>query len=489
MPRTTRTQEEKLKLIGTTGRAAVLYVLLATMNRAVAMLILPFVTHVMSPAEFGAASTVGSATMVLISVLAMPLDTLVVYAAPRPGDEPRGLVRVAGLYCYYLFPLASLVPAAIFGLFVPELLGIPGKIWAIEIIAIGMMPALSTYALPMVKVTRELKKFVWLAAVSTATVAISKMIFLVVLRMGVLGWVLSDLISSALAGVMAMVLVRPPRVRITRDHIKRVAAFAIPLIPHTLAVWAMIPLSRPALAMVSTLEQVGLLAAGLTVITPVIMFRGELNRALQPRFSQEVFPAPTEQTFTAVRWLMVSTCAMPAAAGCALVFLGPWIFAEAFWPAFNLTGILLLAQAAAGIYTFAINYLILTAGISNRTSIASASGAAVLTAAIFGFGSRYGAMAVACGMLGGQLVMATVAVLLTRVAKLGIAWSAWRRCWPEILASATALALSVAALAEPARSVGAGVLALISLLLLAAAGLLLVRRRLVAQFITQDNLT
>lgn len=459
--------------LGRTRRAAVIFVLLAGLNRAVSMLILPFVSRIFSPAEYGAATMVSATSFLLVSLLALPLDTLVVFAAPRQGDEPRALLRVAALYCYVVLPIFAVIPAAGFALFVPELLGISGAIWAIEIVAVGLMPAMIVYALPMVKSSQDLRKFVWLASTSIVILTISKVLLVIIWRHGVLGWVLSDLVTSALTAIVAMGVVRVPSARVTREDIRKVALFALPLIPHTASHWAISSLSRPALALVSTLQQVGFLSVGLTVASSVNIVLGEVNRAVQPRFSRETFPAPTAKTFVPVRWQIVLAMAVPAAAGCVLASVGRWIFAEPFWPAFTLTGVLLIGQALVGIYPIFINYLVLTAGVTKYSSFATGTGAVVVGICILVFGPRYGAMGVAYGVAAGNLAMAIVALILVRVAKLDVVWTAWRECWPESLAAATALALSTASLAQPVNSAASLILAAWSACLLVVSFLVL----------------
>jgi hypothetical protein len=47
--------------------------LLAGLQRGVSLLILPFITHAMSPVEFGAASMLTAASLLLTAVVAAPL--------------------------------------------------------------------------------------------------------------------------------------------------------------------------------------------------------------------------------------------------------------------------------------------------------------------------------------------------------------------------------------------------------------------------------
>jgi O-antigen/teichoic acid export membrane protein len=349
-------------------------------------------------------------------------------------------------------PAFAAAIAAVFACFIPEFLDVSGRIWALEIVAIGFQPAMTVFALPVVQSRQDLRKFVWLAGSSVTVLAISKIVFVVICQLSVVGWVIGDVVTAAVSAILAMTLVRPPKARITTQHIRTVANFAIPLIPHKASYWAITSLSRPALATVSTLTQVGLLSLGLNIASTVSLAVAEINRAVQRRYSLETFPAPTSNTFSPVRWQIMLALSLPAAVGAALALAGRWIFAEPYWAAFALTGVLLVGQAAYGLYPIAVNYLVLTAGMPRYTAIATGSGAIIILSAIFVVGREYGASGVAYATALGYIAMAAVAVLLTRFTKLDISWRAWATCWPEITASFVALGCSVAALLCSANS-------------------------------------
>lgn len=463
--------------LGGTRRVAVTYLLLAGLQRGVSLLILPFISRVMSPSEYGAASMLTASAVIVVAIMAGPLDALVFHTLPRGGEEAPPRLRVTGLYCYIVLPVTGAVISAGFALFVPTFLGVAGWVWAIEILAVGFQPAMTVFALPMVQAGQDLRKFVWLASTSILTLAISKMLLVVVWKLGVTGWVLSDLISAAIAAILAIVLVRPPRAQISADVARAVTAFAVPLIPHKVSSWAIASLSRPALALVSTLSQVGLLSLGLNVASTVTLVITEINRSVQPRYSQETFPAPTHHTFGPVKWQIILSLSVPAGVGAGLALIGQWIFAEPFWPSFALTGILLVGQAAFGIYPIVTNYLVLTAGIPKYTAFATGAGALVIFGSILIFGRSYGAIGVAVATAVGYVVMAAVAVLLTRVAKLEITWRAWAMCWPEIALGAAALLCSVVALSQAVGSQASHGLALASLFLLVCAAATIRKRR------------
>jgi O-antigen/teichoic acid export membrane protein len=438
---------------------------------------LPFISRVMSPSEYGAASMLTAAPLILLAIMASPLEALVFRTVPRGGEEAPGLLRVTGIYCYVLLPLTAAIVATGFALIIPTFLGVAGSLWAIETLAIGFQPAMTAFALPVVKSSQDLPRFIWLAGSSVLFAAVSKLMLVVVWQLAVLGWVISDLIGALLSAILAMVVVRPPRTRVAWHDVRAVARFAVPLIPHHASYWAISSLSRPLLAMVSTLAQVGLLALGLNVASIVAIAVAEFNGAVQPRYSRETFPAPTRNTYPAVRWQVVLAMAAPAGVGAALALVGQWVFAEPYWPSFALTGVLLVAQAAYGVYPIAMNYLVLTAGLPKYSALATGTGTAILLGAIFIFGREYGAMGFAYATTAGYVAMAGVAVALTRLTKLDISWRAWARCWPEMTIGAAALTCSVAALACPVGSAISRILAGGCLILLLGVAILITRSR------------
>lgn len=437
---------------GRSGAAALTYVSLAGLQRGVSLLILPFVTHVMSPAEYGAASVLSAASLFLTAIIAAPLIQAIVRAAARGDENGPALLRAAGTYCYYLVPVAVLPVAAIMTLFVPELLGVAGFIWGIELIAIGFQPASSTFALWVAQARRDLPRFVAISLTSVLVTAAAKLIFVVILRLGVLGWAVSDLVSAILTAIVAAAVVRLPQTKVDSRQIRYLLMFTLPLIPHSAALWALASLSRPAMAAVSPANQVGLFAFGLNLASVAGLVLAESNRAALPHYSREVLPAPTPETLDAVRWQLVAALIVPAMVGAGVALAGPWLFPAPYWPSFWATGVLLVAQAAYGLYLIPMNYLTQTAGITRYSALASGAGAATILIGILVFGRRYGAIGVAFTTAAGFTAMAATAFVLTRTNKLDIAWQLWIADWPAIALAAAALTCGIAALTSPVGS-------------------------------------
>ena len=154
----------------------------------------------MSPAEYGAASMLSATSLLLTAVIAAPLIQLVIRAAARGEEDGPALLRVAGRYCYFQLPIAVALAATVFALLVPEFLGISGFIWGIELLAIGFQPATSVFALWVSQAREDLRRFVLLSSTSVLVTATSKLVLVVEMQLGVLGWAISDLLSACFVG-------------------------------------------------------------------------------------------------------------------------------------------------------------------------------------------------------------------------------------------------------------------------------------------------
>lgn len=462
--------------VGKTAGAAATYIVLAGLQRGISLILLPFVTHAMSPAEYGAAAMLAAASMFTTAVVAAPIMPIVIRAVARDDDDGPALLRIAGIYCYVIVPILATVGAFAFALAVNSFLGVSGKIWAVEILAVGLQPAASVFALSAAQAREDLLRFAAISSTSVIVTAASKLFFVVVMREGVWGWVVSDLVSAVTAAGLAAVLVRVPRATVEAGHRRFFLTFTLPLIPHTASMWALTFMSRPAMAAVSTFEQVGLLSFGLNLAQVAGLLLAEANRAALPRYSREQFPAPTDQTIGVARAQVVAAFLIPAAVGGGVALVGPWMFDKAYWQSFALTGILLVSQLAYGLYLIPMNYLTQTAGLPRYSALASGAGATIIFGATFAIGDRYGALGVAYATAVAYLVMATMAVVLVFAYKLRISWSAWRSSWVEVALSAASLACSVAALESDVGSRRAHAYTLLCLVLLVTAAALTIRR-------------
>lgn len=426
--------------------SATTYLLLSFLQRGAALLLLPFVTRVMLPAEYGAVSVVVAGGGLVTVALGAALEPAVFRWAAKPAEESAGVLRLTAIYLGLILPALGAGIALALWLFDSQVFGVPDRVWAVEILAAGFIPFVSYFALPHVRGTGRLRPFIAVSLTSILALTGAKVLLVISLGLGLWGWVLSDLAGALIGFVVALVIVRPPRGRVSGAMVKQVFRFSLPLWPHNLSFWALTSLSRPAMAAITTLSQVGLYSLALNVANVGIMVLGEVNRAVLGDYSREEFPAPSDRVRHIARAQVLAAFVVPTGLASAVVVGAPLLFGPEFQKATPLIGILVLSQIAYGLYLIPMNFIVQTAGRTTWSWIASTIGAAVIFVSIVISAQRYGAVGVSIGTVLGYFAMWLIALALARIMRIEVAWRRLAPPWWTLVVSAVAVVVACLAL-------------------------------------------
>jgi O-antigen/teichoic acid export membrane protein len=404
------------------GRSTLVYLILGFLQRGLSLLLLPFVTRVMTTEEYGAVSVVVAGGALFSVVFGSALESAIFRWTVRDDDSSISVLRLSALYLYLLLPAAAIVFAAIFFIIDIPILSVSSRVWSLEILACGLLPAVSFFALPAIRAKSQLGRFVLISVVSIVALLVGKVIFVIVLDQGLVGWVVSDLISAALSYSVTFFVVLVPKRHGSVYEVKGLLAFALPLVPHRTAFWALSSLSRPAMALVLPLGQVGVFSLGLNFAGIASMVLVELNRALLTQYSAESFPAPTSITRKVARLQIAAALIVPVLAGAGVAALSPMLFSEEYSGALPLVAVLLLAQTMYGLYLIPANYTVQSAGHTSTNWYASVAGAGFIFLAILVFGGKVGNSGVAVFTFVGYSIMALTAMFIAGRIPLAIHW-------------------------------------------------------------------
>lgn len=411
--------------------AAVAYVMLAGLQRGMPLILLPIVASVLSPSEYGAASTLVASSLLITTICAASFEQLVVRLRTRHDEDVAPELSIIRWILFAILPPVLAMLGAYITIFVPVFLGISGIAWGMEIASAGFVAVTTYYALPFLQARYQLSRYVLLTGVAIAVTLITKLAFVVILRWGVEGWALSDLIAGIVMAALGIALTWSRWARFSRHDIRKVLSFVLPLIPHRASFWAITSLSRPALASVSNLTQVGLLSVGLNVASVANLVLAEANRAALPTYSREKLPGPLSLTQTPARLQVLGSLVVPGVVGAALSLVGGWIFPSSYWASFPIAGVLLVGQIAYGMYIVPMNYLVQSAGVTRLSWLASLPAALLIFLCTLAWGGIGGAPLVAWSTVAGFTLMLATAVILTSVAKLRINWISIVSEWPS----------------------------------------------------------
>lgn len=426
--------------------AAALYVGLGVLQRALNLLLLPFVTRSMSVEEYGMTSLLVAGAALLNIVLSLAAEPTVVSASVRAPTDPAELTLLRAARRVLLFgaPAAGVALAAICWAAEQPVFGVPAHLWSIEIVAMGLAVFAQTYALPRLRVQLRLKAF---AVVSLATIGatiVGKLVLVVMVPLGALGWVLADLGAGAAAIFAAVIVLRNDRLGRGPLDFSRFFRLSIPLIPHLGSLWIIGSIRLPLVEATQSLQDVGLFAAAASAGSLPMILALEVNRASSVEYAHDRFPAPSPRSGAAMS-LQLSFAVLLVVGLCAVA---PAYVAIVLPPAYAgiepIVAVIGLGAVFWTVYAIATAFTTMVARIVHLTWIPSAIGAAATVIGTIALGSVWGLLGVAIAAVASQVIMATGALLIQAVLKLKLDWRrggvTWR--WLALALAATTLAIT-----------------------------------------------
>lgn len=247
--------------LSTIWRHSRIYSIANILSRMAGLVLLPIYLHVLSPAEFGVLALVSLSTDVLGVILGLGLGrALLRFYVGATSDEERdhlvvgSLVLLLGLglaFSLAAHPVARLVCWLIFS--DPEHV----ELFTYANLAI-VFTVLFNFELSCL-LARKASLTYLCAALSKTVILFGANITLVVyLDMGVMGVVLGTLLSSVLiSGLLLLELLRGRRMATSASAIRRLVAFAAPLVPSVLLDTIVAALDKLALGRLGSSSAVG----------------------------------------------------------------------------------------------------------------------------------------------------------------------------------------------------------------------------------------
>lgn len=367
------------------GRAALIYVAIGALQRSLAILLLPFITRLMSPAEYGLITIAVTTTSLIGTLFASAVEAVLYRALAAQGARGGQIMRWSRTYLVVLLPIACCAAGG--GLIVAFPSNMVAYVWALEIAAAGLVGALSSYALPLMRGRNRLAAFATLALAWMISSATLKIVLLLSGLPSALGWAVGDFIGGLVAWSSALIFARPNTLTIGKPTdanielpttIVGLIRASLPLVPHRASFWALSTLSRPLLGLFVSNAGVGIFALAVNIGSIGVMLLGELNRSFLIEYSRESLPAPTRKTQGLARMQLLIAISGPAIVAAGAVAIGPLLVTEQYYPSMALSAPIMLGCVFYGLFVVPTNYLVQTAGKYKWGSIGSFTGAVVI---------------------------------------------------------------------------------------------------------------
>ena len=348
-------------------RGAAAYATGSILQRAVAVLLLPLFTRILSPEEFGQIgilTTVAAAIGVLVS---FGLETAVFRGYGRQAYEPQNAQR----FLNTVGGFAILAPNGIaiaFSLIVAPVLASPLNIPldALRLASLGAAWTASATVVPLavLRSQERLSHYLSVTAVQLgATVAVT-VLLVAWLDLAVTGWMLAYALSSFVLLVAGLLILRFPwSLDFDLADLRWALAFGLPLIPHALSHWGLSVSDRAILGAYVPTQEVGAYYLAYLLCLPISLIAIAMSQATQPIFAEA---DPTAGRLGELRRVIASHAVLIVLVGTAIALLGP-PFVVQFLPsdyamAATLMPWLALGTVLYGQYMMPTNGIILMGG-------------------------------------------------------------------------------------------------------------------------------
>jgi O-antigen/teichoic acid export membrane protein len=248
----------------------------------VTALFTPVGTRLLGPARFGLVAASIAVMQILVAIGSVSLQTAVQrqYAMPGGDRDARRLLSLAVAMSLFVFVLADLT-----GPLWARALGLgPYPLAVRYAVTWASMTAITYAALGLLRSRDQLVPFAIVSLLQSVVAEALSVLLVVAVRRSAAEWVLGQLVAQVAAAAVALALARPLLVR-WRDL--RMAAgalaFAIPLVPTSLAVFALEAADRLVVQHELGPAAVARYAVAYNIASIPIVLVGALNTVWMPR--------------------------------------------------------------------------------------------------------------------------------------------------------------------------------------------------------------
>ncbi len=439
--------------------SAAVYALAGASQRALGLLLLPLYTRALTPAEYGDLSVILSVSTAIVILLALGLDSALFRTYFGLKGDTYGQLNLVWS-AWVVTCVTAVVGAAVFTgaafLFLQhsriEPLDMALGVWSAGALVIS-----STVPLTVLRAEQRLKDFITLTLLSAILTTALTVLAVIVLDLGIEGWLLAAVTANALTAVAAALIIPFHRPHpMDWPHLRSALRIGVPLMPHFLSHWALQLADRAALVGLVSASAVGIYSLTANLSLPAMIAVQSLNQGFMPMYARAAHSSDERKGIAAI----ATTQLIIAASLCLIcaVVLPPLVTVIApasFSGAASLVPWLVLGYAFLGAYYIPMNSLSLVMGKTSFVWITTASSAALNLGLIYWLVPDYGLRAAAIASAAGYLLL-----LLGTTGYAVVLGSPVRLEWRRACAGLAAIATIYAAFALLTPSEGASALAI-----------------------------
>lgn len=361
------------------------------LNATIPFLLLPVLTRVLTPAQYGTVAIFEAAVACLSVLIGMSVHGAVGVRYYR--DDRSTFPEYVGA-CLLILLASALVCVAVLivaGAAVERVTGL-GVPWSLTAALVALAQFVVNIRLVIWQSNDKPLRYGALQIAQTALNASVSLVLVLYLAWGAAGRMLGVAVAVAVCGVVAFVSMQVRgwiRWRWSPDYVRDALAFGVPLIPHTLGTAAVAFADRFIITQRLGSEATGLYFAAVQLSMPLLMLGSAFNRAFVPwlfaRLSGGQNSAAVLVSYAAVAGMLLSGLLY----GLILHFALPLVVGEQYLSAGSLALILVVGTSFQAAYYAVVNYIFYAKRTGYLAMITFAMGATYVIAAYL-VAVRYG---------------------------------------------------------------------------------------------------
>ncbi len=262
------------------------YGLTGVASTLAAVLLVPIYTRILTPEDYGVIAILRTLVGILVIIFNLGMGSAIFWAYFRAESEAeKKKVVGTALFFQLLFPLVlTLFLVAISPSFNQLIFQGDQPLYYFIIIFVTIFfQAGITIPLAVLRAKEQPQKYVFLTLSNLILTIIFSIIFVVVLRLGVLGVLLGSLIGGGLVYLASLpFVVRYAKLGMSLFWLKGMLSFGLPMVPAGLSMWILNSSNRYFLNYFGGLSEVGIYNVGSRVGMIIVLVVGAVQLAYAP---------------------------------------------------------------------------------------------------------------------------------------------------------------------------------------------------------------
>jgi O-antigen/teichoic acid export membrane protein len=342
------------------------YALASAGQRALAFVLLPLYTTVLSSSEYGRLGLLLTLQTGAAVVFTLGMDNGLIrqyfqLEGNRPGQR-RLIITAWNFLGLAALGLALVIGGLLFAL-APSTPAFRPAEGALAVLGAATFVGATVVPLTVLRIEQRLKDYMSLTAITGVSSSVLAVLFVVVFHLGVAGWIGAVLLANALTLIAALFIVPWGRVDAPdRQGLRAALKLGVPLVPHAAASWSLQLADRIILASLVTVSSLGVYTLAANLSLPALVLLQGLNLGFLPSY------ASTRNEARAVRELRntVSLQVMlTLLVGCLVALLGPplvSVLSRAYAGAASSVPWIVLGYVFLGFYLIPMNFISMVVG-------------------------------------------------------------------------------------------------------------------------------